>query len=199
MEISKRDFVKGIALGGLAIGSGILPARVLAAPEAGITGQRMPPLQAEFWIDGEGNKTGFSMAELENKWVFLKCFQNWCPGCHKHGFPTLKKVYDNFGNDDRVAIIGIQTVFEGHFINTGSALRELQLRYDVPIKMGHDPGDETSGNRSKNMAAYRTGGTPWLIVANPQGIVVFNNFHMNADKFVAIMHKELDKMKGKPA
>ena len=178
-------------MGGMGLAAGLPSSTLMAEPQRGIVGYQMPPLQAEFWIDGDGNETAFSMQELENKWVFLKCFQNWCPGCHKYGFPTLKAVYDAFGKDDRVAIMGMQTVFEGHFFNKGSALRELQLRYEVPVIMGHDPGDESSQNRSKNMATYRTGGTPWLVIANPDGIVVFNDFHLDSEKLITYLHKAL--------
>ena len=173
-NFSRRQLLKNLSLTSLALFTGSTASASSLKP--GIEGHKMPKLEAEFWIDGEGNKTLFNMDELSNKWVFIKCFQNWCPGCHKTGFPTLKAVYDAFGKDNRVAILAIQTVFEGHFINRGSALREMQTRYELPVKMGHDPGDESSNNRSKNMQSYRTGGTPWLIVANPQGIVVYNHY-----------------------
>jgi len=122
--------------------------------------------------------------------VFIKCFQNWCPGCHRHGFPTLKKVIDAFGNDERVAILAIQTVFEGHFFNSGSKVRALQKRYKLPIKMAHDPGSNGS-DRSNTLITYRTGGTPWMIIADPSGRVVFNDFHVNADGLIEFLKQQL--------
>ena len=124
------------------------------------------------------------MAESKDKWVLLKCFQNWCPGCHKSGFPTLKAFSDRFHDHPDVAIAGIQTVFEGYSSNTQEAVRELQLRYDLPIPMGHDPGNPETDSFSSTMRNYRTGGTPWLILVNPAGLVVYNGFHVNPDALI---------------
>ena len=73
--------------------------------------------------------------------MFLKCFQNWCPACHSSGFPALKKFSDTFADHPAVSIAAVQTVFEGFRSNTKDAVRDLQLRYDLPVSMGHDPGD----------------------------------------------------------
>ena len=57
----------------------------------------------------------------------MKCFQSWCPGCHSHGFPALKKVSDAFADNQNIAFVGIQTVFEGYFTNMVDKVREIQL------------------------------------------------------------------------
>ena len=49
-----------------------------------------PELEVGYWIDANGKPASFSLAENEGKWVFLKCFQNFCPGCHKFGFPNAE-------------------------------------------------------------------------------------------------------------
>jgi len=159
--------------------------------ELGIQGRKIPEISADYWIDPDGKETGFSMSEVHNKWVFLKCFQNWCPGCHKHGFPTLKKVADEFAHHPKVSVLAIQTVFEGSFFNTKDSVRELQLKYELPIKMGHDAGSDKTDGYPETMIRFRTGGTPWIIVANPQGQVVFNGFHLDAEKFIQYLHKQL--------
>ena len=157
----------------------------------GIEGRIAPELALDYWIDGDGEPTSFSVTESRGKWVFLKCFQNWCPGCHSSGFPTLKAFSDEFSEHPDVAIAGIQTVFEGYRSNTKEAVRELQLRYDLPITMGHDPGNEDEHDMPTTMQNYRTGGTPWLILINPDGIVVYNGFHVDTDKLIEFVGAQI--------
>ena len=87
--------------------------------------------------------------------------------------------------------VGLQTTFEGHWINTGSKVRKIQEQYDLPIVMGHDPGSRNEHGYPNTMMAYRTGGTPWHIVVAPNGRVVFNGFHINADKAIEYIKGQL--------
>ncbi len=148
----------------------------------GIVGQQAPELDINFWIDAEGNPTDFKLAQHDGKWVILKCFQSWCPGCHKHGFPSLKKMSEALASNENVVFAGIQTVFEGYSINTKDKVREIQLQYDLRMPMGHDAGS-SSGN-PLTMKNYRTGGTPWIIVIDPERNVVFNGFTIDTDKAI---------------
>jgi len=187
-HFSRRQFVFST----LAFATGASYPQLLTASgqrKHGILGQKLPPLTAEFWIDRDGKSTKFSMDELHNKWVFIKCFQSWCPGCHKYGFPTLQKVAQEFADHPKVAILAIQTVFEGHSINTGDKVREAQLRYQLPIKMAHDPGQQDI--YPATMVNYRTGGTPWMVVADPSGTVIFNDFHIDTERFIAFLREKV--------
>ncbi len=148
-----------------------------------------PELLLDYWIDENGKPTEFSVHAQKGKWLFMKFFQNWCPGCHKFGFPTLKKFADEFYDHPDVETIAVQTVFEGFSVNSKSAVRELQLRYDLPITMGHDPGTKLTENHPLSMINYRTGGTPWLILVAPDGHVVFNDFHVDSDALVDFVKK----------
>lgn len=161
------------------------------ASTMGIRGRPAPEIELDYWIDGDGKSTRFSVADARGKWVFLKCFQNWCPGCHKSGFPTLKAFADEFHDHPDVAIAGIQTVFEGHSTNTLEAVRELALRYDLPNVMGHDPGDPETHQPPQTMQLYRTGGTPWLILIEPGGTVVFDGFHVDKDRLIDFVGEQL--------
>jgi len=49
------------------------------------------------------------------------------------------------------------------------------------MPVGHSGGD---GQRSALMNNYRTGGTPWAIIIDKQGVVRFNGFGVDADKAV---------------
>ena len=156
-----------------------------AAPAYGISGRPAPELTVDYWIDRDGVESHFELAGRRGKWVFLKCFQSWCPGCHSHGFPALQKISTAFVDNPMVVFAGIQTVFEGHFINTVDKLREIQLRYDLQMPMGHDPGAD--GDHPQTMVDYRTGGTPWMILIDPQGEVIFNDYGIDVDKAIEFL------------
>lgn len=157
----------------------------------GIRGYEAPEIKLDYWVSGSGEATEFSVKESRGKWVFLKYFQNWCPGCHSSGFPTLKAFCDEFYGHPKVDIAAVQTVFEGRRTNTQDAVRELQLRYDIPATMGHDPGDEESDIPAITMINYRTGGTPWLVLIDPAGTVVFNDFHVDRNKLIEYVRGEI--------
>ncbi len=194
---NRRDFIlSSAALAGSAAATvGFLPTVSAQAqrtkPVRGIEGQKAPEITLDYWIDANGEPAEFSVMASRGKWMLLKCFQNWCPGCHSSGFPTLKAFADEFHDHPDVAIAGIQTVFEGYGSNTQDDVRKLQLRYKLPIIMGHDSGDSASRSLPATMVNYRTGGTPWLILVAPDGTVVFNDFHVNRTSLIEYVRANL--------
>ncbi len=185
-SMDRRQWLKTslFTLGSMAMAKSSI---LTAAPDGyGIVGHQAPELEVDYWIDKDGQPTSFNLAQNTGKWVFLKCFQSWCPGCHSHGFPTLKKISEALAGNPNIAFAGIQTVFEGGFINTVDKVRKIQLQYDLNMPMGHDPGDN---GRSNTMMAYRTGGTPWMILINPAGEVVYNDFGIDADRAIEFFSK----------
>ncbi len=188
---NRRDFLRtASALSATMALSGGISGKAFGQTR-GIEGQMAPEIELDYWIDANGEPGKFSVIESRGKWVFLKCFQNWCPGCHSSGFPTLQAFSKKFADHPDVAIAGIQTVFEGYRSNTVEDVRKLQLRYDLPITMGHDPGDPDTHERPVTMQAYRTGGTPWLILIDPEGVVIYNNFHVNSDSLIEYVESQL--------
>ncbi len=75
----------------------------------------------------------------------------------------------------------IQTVFEGTEQNTFVRLRENQKKYELEISFGHDI---VAGSRPTIMGDYQTGGTPWFIVIDSDGRVVFSDFHIDVEKLI---------------
>ena len=60
--------------------------------------------------------------------------------------------------------------------------------------MGHDQGDPNASGKErfpKTVLDYFTGGTPWLILIEPGGTVVFNNFHVDSTKLIEFMKGRL--------
>lgn len=188
----RRNFIKSTGLGLLA--ASLFP-MAYAQQQRGILNRQAPELVVPEWINGSGKQQRpFSIAENRGKWIYLKCFQEWCPACHSVGFPNLQKLMEAFP-DDRIITKGvIQTTFEGFGTNTKDALRKNQLRYSLDLPFGHDAGNsELSRNNPdrfpKTMVDYLTGGTPWVVLINPDGWVVFNDFHINIDGLIDHLNK----------
>ena len=180
----------------LAAASGLVMPKLLSAePKAyGIVGQLAPELKITHWIDVEGNPGEFTLANHRGKYVFLECWQSWCPGCHSHGFPTLKKIYAALKDSDYFIAVGIQTTFEGYASNMPDKMREMQNRYDLPIIMGHDAGDQAKHTYPTTMQNYRTGGTPWAILISPDGYVLYNDFGLDGDNAIAYLKAGIEKI-----
>jgi len=84
----------------------------------------------------------------------------------------------HFKGDEEVAFVAVQTVFEGFSSNTLKRAGETAARYDLDIPIGHSG---SAGQFSSLMRNYRTGGTPWTIIIDKQGVVRFNSFRIEAE------------------
>lgn len=155
----------------------------------GIMGNTAPELRVPIWIDGDGKeRTPLRLDELGPGYKVLYCFQHWCAGCHSSGFPTLIRLV-NALSDKGFGFAVVQTVFEGEDTNTVEKLREEQTRYGLKLPFGHDPAPKP-GLYPSLMEDYRTEGTPWFILIDPKGQVVFNGFHLDAGRFLGALGLE---------
>ena len=140
-----------------------------------------------FWIDSEGQEIEeIRLENLENKIKILFCFQDWCPGCHALGFPSLKKIVDGLKSYDDIVFLAIQTVFEGFDVNTSDKLRLNQLKYDLKIPFGHDAGLDNN-SQSIFMERYKTGGTPWFIIIDKKNTILFADFNINSEALITFI------------
>ena len=113
-----------------------------------------PPLRVSRWIDAEGHPSApLKLTDLGEGFKVIYCFQHWCPGCHSHGFPTLKTLVNKLSGHG-FGFAAVQTVFEGAQTNTFERLRENQERYGLAIPFGHDAAE---GRYPTVMADYRSG------------------------------------------
>lgn len=150
---------------------------------SGERGARIAPaLRVAHWIDGVGRlRPPLQLTELGAGFKLLFCFQHACPGCHSVGFPTLRKLVDALSGKG-FGFAAVQTVFEEAELNTADRLRDAQLRYGLAIPFGHDPAGDRGP--SSLMCDYQTGGTPWFIVIDPTGRLVFSDFSLDADRLI---------------
>lgn len=141
----------------------------------------VPDLRVAQWIDAQGQPTApVTLADLGDGFKVIFCFQHWCPGCHSHGFPTLKTLVQALSGHG-FAFAAVQTVFEGTETNTFERLRENQERYGLAIPFGHDLA---VGRYSSLMTDFETRGTPWFIVLDPLGEVLHSDFNLDGERLI---------------
>lgn len=157
--------------------------------DLGILDRPAPAWHVEKWHNLPPGKQALDIGDYKDKVLYLYCFQSWCPGCHKHGFPTLQKMLATFEDNDDIVFVAIQTVFEGFSINTFRRAEEVGRRYDLDIPIGQSGENQ---NRSQVMSDYRTGGTPWTIIIDRNGIVRYNDFHIEASYATRLINSLLE-------
>lgn len=155
----------------------------------GINHKPAPELCVPYRISENGKERApLRLADLGDGHRLLYCFQSWCPGCHAAGFAALKKLVEDL-SDHGFGFAAVQKVFEGGGINTPDKLLEMQDHYSLKIPFGHDPA---AGRHPTLMEDFRTAGTPWLILNDPKGDVIFNDFRLDADRLIdALSHDNL--------
>jgi len=85
-----------------------------------------------------------------------------------------KRLEDEFKDADDVVFFHIQTVFEGEETNTPENGMRAAKAAGIASPVGYDA--RVDGARLSNiMTQFGTGGTPWTIVIDKKGEVVFNS------------------------
>jgi thiol-disulfide isomerase/thioredoxin len=150
---------------------------------------KAPELRVSQWIDVNGNKlkNPIRLADYKDKFKVIYAFQHWCPGCHKIGLPSLKKMVDALEGNEKIVFLAIQTVFEGASQNTFDKIIETQKKYDLKIPFGHDDGRQNGESRSSTMTDFHTSGTPWFILIDENDQIVFADFHINTEAAINLL------------
>lgn len=148
------------------------------ASRPGILNRLAPAWGLTQWLNLPKGKTSLDLADYRGSVIYLYAFQSWCLDCHQHGFPTLKEMITRYGNDTNVAFVAVQTTFEGFQANGFAQAQQMARRYDLKIPVGQSG---TAQEPSLLMRRYRTGGTPWIIIIDRDGVVRSNDFHIEAD------------------
>lgn len=160
-----------------------------ANPDQNIQNRKAPELRVPRWIDADGNplEKPVNLSDYEGKFKVIYGFQHWCPGCHKTGFPSLKRMSDGLEGSDQIVFLAIQAVFEGSSQNTYEKIIETQKKYDLKIPFGHDDGSQAGEDRSTTVTDYQTGGTPWFIFIDEENTIVFADFHLNTEAAIEFL------------
>ncbi|MBK6289518.1 MAG: TlpA family protein disulfide reductase [Gammaproteobacteria bacterium] len=116
-----------------------------------------PPWQVSEWLNTPHPVT---LAGLRGKVVVLHAFQMLCPGCVSDGLPQAARINAIFPSE-RVAVIGLHTVFEHHDVMGPKALRAFLSEYRFASPSGIDQAAHDS-SIPLTMRAYGATGTPAL-------------------------------------
>jgi len=122
-----------------------------------------PPWQVESWLNTD---QPLSLDKLKGKVIVLHAFQMLCPGCVAHGLPQAQRIHETF-DQNKVAVVGLHTVFEHHDAMTPTALKAFTHEYRLNFPIGIDlPNGRGS---PETMTAYQMQGTPTLILIDRYG------------------------------
>jgi hypothetical protein len=91
-----------------------------------------------------------------------------CRGCVMHGTPQAQKVARLFPRE-RVAVIGLHSVFEHHAAMTPVSLAAFIHENQIDFPVGVDRQDDASHPQPATMAHYRLRGTPSLLLFDGRG------------------------------
>ena len=153
-----------------------------------VSERQAPELRVQRWIGANGEKIApLKLSDLGAGPKILFAFQDWCGGCHSHGFPTLQALHAVL-SDQGVGFAVIQTVFEGAHENTFERLRPNQLEYELPVAFGHD--EPPAGSTLPTfMQDYRTRGTPWFTVIDAGGRIILSDFRLDVGQLVKALEQ----------
>jgi len=95
-------------------------------------GKQAPKWDVGPWHQLPAGKTSLDISDFKGKVLYIYCFQSWCPGCHKRGFPTLQQVAKKYKDDDSVRFVVFQTVFEDRATKPVNTFENLKKIISVP-------------------------------------------------------------------
>lgn len=160
--------------------------------QMGIRNRPAPPWPVDAWLNLPEGVDRIDVGDFQGRVVYLFFFQSWCPGCHSHGFPTLREVYDQYLENDDVTFVAIQTTFEGYGTNTPERALQSVGDYGLEIPVGHTEGKGEHAGPPGMMRTYRTGGTPWTVIIDREGVVRFDGFSIEVKAAVSLIDALLD-------
>lgn len=131
----------------------------------------LPGWHAREWLNAPAPPT---LQSLRGRVVLLHTFQMLCPGCVAHSLPQAERVWRAFPRD-RVAVVGLHTVFEHHAVMSPAALRAFVNEYGWSFPIGVDVAGE-AGAVPRTMASYGLRGTPTHLVLDAAGRVALHHF-----------------------
>ena len=186
MNQTRREFLaKSAATAAIAAGiSGVSGRSAMAA-----AGNPAPEWDLTGWLNGDGG----SVASNKGKVIVIDFFQLWCPGCNKFSGPLMKhwqQVFHKDIDEERLRIVKIHTVFEGHRYQNNDRLKAYIQEKDITLPVGLDRHKEGS-HLPETMLRYKTRGTPETAVIDKDGVIRFQEFGFFDYKQVQAMISEL--------
>ena len=129
-----------------------------------------PELSVSQWFNSDEFIT---LEKLRGKVVIIEAFQMLCPGCVSHGLPQAQQIAALFPSD-KVAVLGLHTVFEHHAAMTPTSLEAFIHEYRLTFPIGVD--EAGTGAIPKTIETFKLRGTPSLLMIDQKGILRANYF-----------------------
>ena len=155
------------ALAGLTAAAALPAAPATALP----VGTPAPEWDIAEWVIGPPLK----LSELRGQVVVIDFFQLWCPGCKSFTIPLMLEWEKQFADDiaeDRMKIVSIHTVFEGHRHQRIDRLRKFVKEWGFDHPVGHDR-HEIHDHLPNTMILYGTRGTPEVAIVDKEGNIAY--------------------------
>ncbi len=109
-----------------------------------------------------------------------------------------QRLEKQFAGNDRVVFLQFQTVFEGFPTNTfDNGLKCVKGKFKLRAAYGYVPG-VAGKKRSDVMAKYLTRGTPWHIIIDTEGTVLYSDFGPKSDAELAAIVKMIEDAAAAP-
>jgi thiol-disulfide isomerase/thioredoxin len=137
-----------------------------------ITAVKAPELQTSGWLN---TPQPLTLASLRGKVVVLHTFQIFCPGCVQMGIPQAQRIHQEF-DPERVAVIGLHTVFEHHSVMGPDALETFVYEYRLRFPIGIDKYEGEPQGVPMTMRTYQMQGTPTLVLIDKNGYIRLHKF-----------------------
>ncbi len=123
----------------------------------------MPPFHVSQWFNARGAS---GLEDFLGRVLVVEVFQMLCPGCVSHGLPQASRIAATFDRD-KVAVIGLHSVFEHHAAMQPVALEAFLHEYRIGFPVAVDAAGDSGMPRT--MRAWGLEGTPTLVLVGRDG------------------------------
>lgn len=130
-----------------------------------------PAWQVERWFNTPAPLT---LETLRGRVIVLEVFQMLCPGCVSHALPQAQRIHALFP-PDKVAVIGLHSVFEHHAAMNPDALQVFLHEYRIPFPVAVD-ARSADERLPQTMRSYQLQGTPSLVLIDREGHIRLQHF-----------------------
>lgn len=135
----------------------------------------MPPFHVSQWFNIAGTP---GLEDFSGRVLAVEVFQMLCPGCVAHGLPQAQRIAATFDRD-KVAVIGLHSVFEHHAAMQPVALQAFLHEYRIGFPVAVD--EAGTGPLPRTMAAWGLEGTPTLVLIGRDGRIRARHFGQVSD------------------